>query len=74
MQSLKALLPIEVNLEPLGIIAVVNPMQFWKALEPMEVTLVGILTLVKALQLVKALVPMEVTLVGIVILVNPLQL
>jgi hypothetical protein len=42
---------MEVNLEPLGIVILVNPEQSQKALIPMEVTLVGIITLVNELQL-----------------------
>jgi hypothetical protein len=51
-----------------------NKLQLWKALSPMEVTLVGITILVNEEQPEKAPAAILVTLVGIVILVNPVQL
>ena len=49
------------------------PVQPWKALEPILVTLLGIVTEVKPLQEEKASSPIFVTLLGIVIELKPLH-
>ena len=54
-------------------VKLVKPLQPWKALSPIEVTLEGMVKLVKPLQPSKADAPIEVTLEGMVKLVNPLQ-
>jgi hypothetical protein len=80
-QPEKLLIPMEVNLEPLGIVILVNPLQLWKALTGILVTLVGIVILVNVEQPEKALSAILVTLLGIFItwvnvvrLVNPVKL
>ena len=55
----------------LGIVTEVKPLQFWKALLPMEVTELGIVTEVNPLQKKKAASPMEVTELGIMVFRQP---
>ena len=54
----------------------VKPLQFWKALLPIDITLSGIINVVIPLQFVNALAPILVSVLGkstLLILVHPLK-